>query len=57
MKQIKDLVNTIEGKCKIRDNIVKELKENKYPKAVYRYKLKELSKINTFFSKYGRDIF
>ncbi|WP_252214475.1 hypothetical protein [Clostridium sp. VAP41] len=54
---MKDLFKTIEEKCKHRDKIEKQLKENKYPKAVYKKKLKELNEMQVFFCKYGRDIY
>lgn len=46
---MRDLFKTIEGKCKHRDKIEKQLKENKYPKAVYKKKLKELNEMQVFF--------
>lgn len=54
---MRDLFKTIEEKCKYRDKLKNQLKENKYPKAVYKKKLKELNEMQVFFCKYGRDIY
>ncbi|WP_252251236.1 hypothetical protein [Clostridium sp. VAP52] len=53
---MRNLFKTIEEKCKQRDKIKKQLKENKYPKSIYKKKLKELNEIKVFICKYGRDI-
>ena len=50
---MKNLFEAIEKKINERDKLEKQLKENKYPKAIYKSKLKQLNDINLFFKKYG----
>ncbi|WP_252222283.1 MULTISPECIES: hypothetical protein [unclassified Clostridium] len=54
---MKDLFKAIEEKCKHRDKLKKQLKENKYPKTVYKKNLKQLNEMQVFFCKYGRDVY
>lgn len=54
---MRDIYEVIEEKIKRRDEIEKLIRENRYPKFIYKRLIKELNEIKEFFSKYGRDIY
>lgn len=54
---MKNIYEAIKEKCNRRDYLQNLIKQNKYPKKLYKKIIKELDEIKDFFYKYGRDIY